>query len=444
MSNYKNISIENYTYELPPDKIACYPLTERDTSNLLVFNDGQIEKDTFCHIADYLPHDSLMVFNNTRVVQARLLFRKSTGACIEIFCLEPMGADRDIQQAFQQTHKSSWFCLVGNAKKWKKGALSLSDDTGLMLKATRGATVKDGYIVHFEWHDETLPFAEVLERAGKTPLPPYISRSAEESDKLRYQTIFARHAGSVAAPTAGLHFTDNVMESLAKRNISPVSITLHVGAGTFKPVTSETLKDHAMHHEQIVFTRQTIEQLLSFCTKDIISVGTTSMRSLESLYWLGVKLGNGYRIPESGFEITQWEPYENSMCITDIGEYAYGGKDKVQDSNNTSKLLSEKLPKSTVSATQSLEVIIKYMNEKGLEEIHGETALIIVPGYQFQLANILVTNFHQPQSTLLLLVAAFCGDQWRSIYNFALNNDFRFLSYGDSCLLFGQKGALGR
>jgi S-adenosylmethionine:tRNA ribosyltransferase-isomerase len=413
LENFKCISIEDYTYHLPADKIAHYPLEDRDTSCLLVYRDNEVLKDVFKNISSHLPGNSLIVFNNTRVVQARLLFCKDTGAQIEVFCLEPWGEIKDIQLAFQKKGRSSWFCLLGNAKKWKKDILVFRGHNGLVLKATKGEPVKDGYIVEFEWQDENLSFAEVLDEAGKTPLPPYIPRKAEEDDKVRYQTIYARHSGSVAAPTAGLHFTERVMDSLKEKNISPTYLTLHVGAGTFKPVSSPTMEGHDMHHEQIIFSKESVEELLAYCNKTIISVGTTSLRSLESLYWLGAKIEQGYKVPEAGFSIAQWEPYE----LGHTGNLSVG---------------------------ESLQAVVNYMNKTGMQYLHGETSLIIVPGYKIRMADMLITNFHQPKSTLLLLVAAFCGENWKTIYTFALENGFRFLSYGDSCLLIREPLSRGR
>ncbi len=409
--NIRNISIAQYTYELPEERIAFHPLEQRDESNLLIYKEGRISKEVFKTISSHLPGASLMVFNNTRVVQARLLFRKSSGAWIEIFCLEPAGTIRDIQLAFKDRGRSSWFCLVGNAKKWKHGPLELRVDKNLTLSVEKGERVRDGYIIHFQWNSGQ-SFAEVLEMAGKTPLPPYIGRKAEEDDKHRYQTIFARHSGSVAAPTSGLHFTDKVMESLEEQGIEKTYVTLHVGAGTFKPVSSDTIGNHEMHHEQIIVHKETLQALLNHCQGNIISVGTTSLRTLESLYWLGVKLKSGYIIPESGFVIDQWEPYAKS----------------------------EHEP---LSPAQAMETLLDYLSRNAMTHIHGETSLIIVPGYKVRMANVLVTNFHQPGSTLLLLVAAFCGQDWKNIYDFALDNDFRFLSYGDSCLLFRNDGEEG-
>ncbi len=405
VEKFTRISIEDYTYDLPAERIASYPLDKRDESALLFYRNGITEKKSFTDITNLLPEESIMVFNNTKVVQARLLFQKETGARIEIFCLEPAGKVKDIQLAFQEKRSSSWFCLVGNAKKWKQGSLAMKTIKGLELKAAKGERLKDGYVIHFEWDNESLSFAEILEDAGKTPLPPYISRNAEESDKQRYQTIFARFSGSVAAPTAGLHFTDKVLKSIRKKNINTTHVTLHVGAGTFKPVSSQSMKDHEMHNEQIMISRHTIQLLKKHCVGDIISVGTTSLRTLESIYWLGVKLMKGYSFGNEGFSISQWEPYENQA-------------DNLSDPE------------------KAINEVLDYMDKAGMDNIHGETSLIILPGYDVKMATILVTNFHQPRSTLLLLVAAFIGNDWKKIYNFALTNDFRFLSYGDSCLLF--------
>jgi S-adenosylmethionine:tRNA ribosyltransferase-isomerase len=406
-NDYRNISIEDYTYELPQERIAVYPLEERDSSNLLVYKNGNIEKSIFRNIPDFLPSPALMVFNNTRVVQARLLFHKKSGAAVEIFCLEPLGKIKDIQVAFQEKYHSEWFCLVGNAKKWKHDELEMHCEGGILLKASKGEQMQDGYRIHFEWGTE-LSFAEVLELAGKTPLPPYLGRAAEEDDKKRYQTIFAKHSGSVAAPTSGLHFTDAVLQTLQGKNIRSTFLTLHVGAGTFKPVSSPTIGGHQMHHEQIVVPRQTIDDLAT-AGENIICVGTTSLRTLESLYWLGVKIRNGYTFNHDGFVVEQWEPYETPA-------------------------------ENTCSTADALGAIAGYMDKTGLHTLHGQTSLIIVPGYKIRTATQLITNFHQPQSTLLLLVAAFCGQDWKSIYHFALENQFRFLSYGDSCLLFRKPG----
>jgi S-adenosylmethionine:tRNA ribosyltransferase-isomerase len=399
---YRNISIDKFTYELPDNRIALYPMQERDNSNLLVYKDGNISKTIFHQITDHLAASSVMVFNNTRVVQARLLFQKSSGAHIEIFCLEPSGKNHDIQLAFQEKGQSTWFCLVGNARRWKGGTLEMNAGENIILKAALEERSNDGYRIGFSWNSD-ISFAEVLELAGKTPLPPYLGRKAEEADKKRYQTIFARHSGSVAAPTAGLHFTDKVMDTLGQKKITKAFLTLHVGAGTFKPVSSPTIASHQMHHEQVIIPATTVRALAG--AGNVICVGTTSLRTLESIFWLGVKLRNGYMFGTDGFHIHQWEPYETpaeQVCTT----------------------------------KEAFEAVITYMDNHKLEAVHGETSLIIIPGYKIRTVNQLITNFHQPGSTLLLLVAAFCGQHWKDIYNFALDNEFRFLSYGDSCLLY--------
>ncbi len=400
---HRKISIAEFTYDLPSDKIALYPLEQRDASNLLVYKDGNISRTIFRNLHQHINGPALMVFNNTRVVQARLLFQTETGALIEIFCLEPSGPMKEIQLAFEQKGRCSWFCLVGNAKKWKHGDLSMKVGNSGCLNATRGEASNDGYFIHFSWTGSET-FAEILDLAGKTPLPPYIARQAQESDKERYQTIFAKHSGSVAAPTAGLHFTPQVMDSLGAKNIEKTYVTLHVGAGTFKPVSSKTIGDHYMHHEQVIVNKSTIEFLLEKQNNEIICVGTTSMRTIESLYWLGAKIINNYSFGSEGFLVEQWEPYENQFPF---------------------------MPK----PKDALEAILNYLNRHNTDTLYGETSLIILPGYSFKLVNTLITNFHQPKSTLLLLVAAFCGTDWKNIYQYALGNNFRFLSYGDSCLL---------
>lgn len=401
---YKDISVSQYTYELPNERIAKYPLEKRDASKLLIYKHGNIQHDTFRNIPDSLPPDALMVFNNTRVVQARIIFRKPSGAFIEVFCLEPAGIITDVQLAFMERNNTSWFCLLGNAKKWKGGFLELKINEEVSLFAEKGEAINDGYLVHFSWEGD-LSFAEVLEMIGRTPLPPYIDRLAEEADKTRYQTVYAQHSGSVAAPTAGLHFTPSVLDAIRNKGIQTLELTLHVGAGTFKPVSAPSIGMHHMHHEQIVISRDTLSGLLASQERKIVSVGTTSLRTLESIYWLGVKVRKGYTFDEFGFNLGQWESYE--------------------------ELAGEE-----VSAHESLSALLNYMDRTGLDILKGETSMIIVPGYKMRMADILVTNFHQPGSTLLLLVAAFCGDSWKDIYQYALENDFRFLSYGDSCLFF--------
>lgn len=405
MTSFKNISIKDYTYHLPSHRIAAYPLDKRDESSLLIAKQGTFQKEVFKNIDQYLPADSIMVFNNTRVVQARLLFRKTSGARIEIFCLEPFEEkNRDIHQAFQQTGQSTWFCLTGNAKKWKEDSLTITGANGYKLTAHKAGMEKDGYIIKFAWEPREATFAEILERFGKTPLPPYINRQAEDTDKIRYQTVFAKQEGSVAAPTAGLHFTPEVLQKIQDKNIELHYLTLHVGAGTFKPVSASTMDQHVMHAEQMVIERDQLISLYRSAHKPVVCVGTTSIRSLESIYWLGVKLLQGYTPAAGYFQIDQWDPYQ------------------MKENEN-------------ISWKDALKNIIAYMDQWKIFQLRGETSLIILPGYKIQTAHILVTNFHQPQSTLLLLVAAFYGKKWKEIYDFALENEFRFLSYGDSCLL---------
>ena len=404
------IRIKEYDYPLPAAKIAQFPLVARDASKLLIYNQGQIREDVFSEIDRYLPAKSLLVFNDTRVIRARLIFTKSTGSQIEIFCLEPLSTSREIQEAFHQQTTSTWKCLVGNLKRWKSGSLMLEcTHQGLIhqIFADRIADCGDGsFEIAFRWEPPGKTFSEILELMGRIPLPPYINREAEPSDNERYQTIYAAHEGSVAAPTAGLHFTQQLMDRLRSHGIEKEKVTLHVGVGTFRPVAVEHLRDHMMHHERIVVSKKTIERLLNHLTRPVFAVGTTSARTLESLYWLGVKLtreGSG-----SHPVVPQWYPYQQGSTVN-------------------------------VTVQQSLEVLHEYLCKCNLDEYSGETQLMIVPGYQFRLLSGLITNFHMPQSTLLLLVAALIGDDWKTAYEYALHNGFRFLSYGDSCLFFNPR-----
>ena len=400
--DYNKISISEFTYPLTDERIAKFPLEKRDESKLLVYKNSRILEDRFTHLADYLDGYSLVVLNDTKVVRARLLFRKPTGSVIEVFCLEPVSPTTEIQLAFQQKGSCTWKCLVGNAKRWKVGVLESTVETNfgnVLLKVEMLSHEGDSFILKFAWQPEILTFAEVLEVAGKVPLPPYLHREANPSDALTYQTVYARYEGSVAAPTAGLHFTPGIFQTLKNRQISHDYVTLHVGAGTFKPVGDEGLEKHEMHTEQIVVNKQTIEKLIENQGK-ILAVGTTSVRTLESLFWYGVKLE---KEPDAGFLIHQFDPYHAEFA----GE---------------------------ISTEKALQNIIKMMNARGICQIHGFTQLMIVPGYKYRLISGMVTNFHQPQSTLLLLIAAWLGDSWKDIYNYALNHEFRFLSYGDACL----------
>ncbi len=394
------IKIEEYNYELPEERIAKYPLPQRDDSKLLYLNAGIPETRKFRELPDLLPADSLLVFNETKVIQARLLFRKQSGAAIEIFCLEPVEPSNDFQLALQQSSPVVWKCLVGNARRWKNEILELKIENGdgtIVLKAEKRSKAGNAFLISFSWAPEDLLFSEIIGHTGQVPLPPYLNRKAEESDKERYQTIYARQDGSVAAPTAGLHFTDSVFNELDKKGIESEQVTLHVGAGTFKPVSSETIAGHEMHTEHIVVPVEALKHMYRKFDDHIIAVGTTSLRTIESLYWMAVKLSSG----DESFKINQWDPYDLEQRI---------------------------------SGKKALETLIDYATVNGLKEIKGQTQMMIAPGYRLKLARGLLTNFHQPKSTLLLLVAAIIGDKWKAAYKFALQNGFRFLSYGDSCL----------
>ena len=406
MTDPRTLAIKDFTYLLPEERIANYPLAERDASKLLIYKDRHITEDIYRNIADHIPNNSLLVFNDTKVVEARLLFQKKTGGVIEIFCLEPHQQYPDITTAMLQHEKVQWHCLIGGASKWKRGQLlekKISyNSNDLVLNARYIEKSGDSFIIELSWNNSILSFAEVLHLFGAIPLPPYIKREAEASDAERYQTVYAHYEGSVAAPTAGLHFTDAVFKNLKEKNIDTDFLTLHVGAGTFKPVKSEMIQDHEMHAEYFTVSKIFIQNLLDHLGKDIIAVGTTSLRTLESLYWLGVKssMVNG----QWSNEITQWEVYDYT--------------------------------ENTISAKEALEDLFNWMNEKGLNQISAQTQIIIAPGYEFKIVTGLITNFHQPQSTLLLLVAAFIGDNWKKVYDHALENNFRFLSYGDGSLLW--------
>ena len=406
MTDPRTLSIKNFTYSLPEERIAKYPLAERDASKLLIYKGEKNEEDIFRNIVDHISPNSLLVFNDTKVVEARLLFQKSTGGVIEIFCLEPHEQYRDITTAMLQHEKVLWHSLIGGASKWKHGQVLekkiIYNSKELVLNARYVEKEVDSFIVELSWNDAALSFAEVLHLFGAIPLPPYIKREAEISDTERYQTVYARYEGSVAAPTAGLHFTETVFKKLKEKNIQRDFVTLHVGAGTFKPVKTEVMKDHEMHSEYFTVSKTTIQNIIDHLDKNVIAVGTTSLRTLESLYWLGVKSSKTNR--ECSNEITQWEVYDH--------------KEKM------------------ISTNEALENLIKWMNAKDLDNLTAKTQIIIAPGYQFKIVNGLVTNFHQPQSTLLLLVAAFIGKNWKEVYDYALENNFRFLSYGDGSLLW--------
>jgi len=412
--NPGNLLIKDFTYDLAEDRIAKYPLPERDASKLLVYKDGKITEDVYKNLDRHLPANSLLVFNDTRVIEARLLFQKSTGGIIEIFCLEPHEQYSDITTAMNQHGKALWQCLVGGASKWKHGQI-LEKKIGLsneiILHARYVEKKIDCFVIEFSWNDDSLNFAEILHHAGVIPLPPYIKRAAERSDEERYQTIYAHHEGSVAAPTAGLHFTEHVFKTLQSKNIKTDFVTLHVSAGTFKPVKSETIREHEMHAEFINVSRETIENIFQNLSENVIPVGTTSLRTIESLYWLGVKLSTGNEqltmAQGESIELSQWECYE--------------------------------LEKMNVEPKRALETLIHLMQKENIGRLITKTQILIAPPYKTRIASALITNFHQPQSTLLLLVAALIKEDWRKVYDYALQHDFRFLSYGDGCLLWMQR-----
>ena len=400
MNDIKDIAIEAYDYPLPEERIAKYPLAERDASKLLVLKDGKLQASQFKHIGDFLPPKALLVFNETKVIRARLQFQKTTGSHIEVFCLEP---DDDYQIAFSSPSPVRWKCLVGNSKRWREGTLQMTLDVNgknVILTAERIAKNDQYSEIEFSWTPKELPFATILEAAGEIPLPPYLNRDAEPEDRNRYQTVFARYDGSVAAPTAGLHFTKPLLEQLSAQGFELDEVTLHVGAGTFRPVATPTIGEHAMHSETFIVRKSLIENLMRHLGGDIIPVGTTSTRTLESLYWIGMMLHEqGMELRE--LHVEQWYPYEPHPILT---------------------------------TTEALQRIIDYLNQHQLTRLEASTALMIAPSYQMKVINGLITNFHQPKSTLLLLVSALIGDRWKEAYQFALENDFRFLSYGDSCL----------
>ncbi len=400
----KDLSIYDFTYHLPDEKIASFPLSERDASKLLVYKEGIITEDTYRNIDAHLPEASLLVFNNSKVIEARLLFQKSTGGVIEIFCLEPDSRYNDVTTAMLQQGSVYWKCLIGGASKWKHGQLLdkqiVSGDMIVQLSARYVEKAADSFLVELSWQPDHLSFAELLHLAGAIPLPPYIKRKPESSDAERYQTIYAKQDGSVAAPTAGLHFSPAVFEKLVAHNINHTYLTLHVGAGTFKPVKSEKMSGHEMHAEFIDVSRETLQLLINNLDK-IIAVGTTSLRTLESLYWLGVQTFG--KTGSSPSIVNQWEPYET-------------------DGN--------------ISTQNALLALLNWMEKNKTDRLLAKTQIIIAPGYKPRMARALITNFHQPQSTLLLLVAALIGEKWKEVYDYALRNNFRFLSYGDGCLLW--------
>ena len=409
--NPRHIHISDYNYPLPDERIAKFPLAQRDHSKLLVFENGDISEDIFYNITGHLPKGALMVFNNTKVIQARMHFRKETGALIEVFLLEP-AEPADYELMFQTNGKCAWHCLVGNLKKWKEGQLSRSFDVNgktVTLSVERLHEERTSHWVEFRWDNPDVSFAEILDAAGELPIPPYLNRDTQESDKTTYQTVYSKIKGSVAAPTAGLHFTDKVLADIDAHGIDREELTLHVGAGTFKPVKSEEIEGHEMHTEYICVNKKTIDKLIAHGGK-AIAVGTTSVRTLESLYYMGVKLHDNPNLTEEQLHVGQWEPYDYAEQLATEGT----------------------APLDTIDA---LREISDYLDRNSRKALHSSTQIIIAPGFEYHIVDILVTNFHQPQSTLLLLVSAFVKGEWRRIYDYALAHDFRFLSYGDSCLI---------
>ena len=412
ISDPRHIRISDYQYELPDERIAKFPKARRDQSKLLIYNKGEVGEDVFCRLPDYLPKGALMVFNNTKVIQARMHFRKQSvtgehsGALIEVFLLEPADP-ADYEQMFQTTGHCAWYCLVGNLKKWKEGTLTREiefKNIELRVTATRGPVHGTSHRIDFSW-DAPISFAEVIDLMGELPIPPYLNRATQDSDKTTYQTVYSKIKGSVAAPTAGLHFTPEVLADLDAHGIEREELTLHVGAGTFKPVKSEQMEGHEMHTEYISVRRETITKLLRHDCK-AIAVGTTSVRTLESLYYMGLKVLRNPELTEEQLHVSQWEPYE-----------IVNSEQRIVDS------------------VEALQALADWMDGRGMEVLHSSTQIIICPGYDYKIVQMLVTNFHQPQSTLLLLVSAFVGGDWHKIYDYALAHDFRFLSYGDSSLL---------
>ena len=403
-SSPKNISINDFDYDLPNDRIALFPLENRDQSKLLIFKDEKINEERFENILTHIPKESLLVFNNSKVINARIVFEKSTGSKIEIFCLEPAGDTHEYASVMAEKGSSIWKCFIGGVSKWKTEYLEKVvniNDQEIVFRAKIMSNLSEGFVVKFDWNDESISFAEILDKTGDVPLPPYIKRSTELADTSRYQTVYAQHSGSVAAPTAGLHFTEQILAQLNQYQIYEAFVTLHVGAGTFKPVKSETMQAHEMHSEWIDVDINTIQKIADQKAL-IIAVGTTSLRTLESLYWLGVK---SLLNPEiEMLEIQQWDAYE--------------------------------LQAKDISKEAALTALLVWMNKMGVSRIFTTTQLLITPGYSFKIVKAMVTNFHQPKSTLLLLVAAAIGPKWKACYEYALENDFRFLSYGDANLLF--------
>ncbi len=403
MNEVQKIQIADFDYNLPDERIAKYPLADRDSSKILIAKEGKVTHKVFRELSEILPKDQLLVFNNTKVIHARLQFKKATGARIEVFCLEPV-TPTDYSLVFQSKEKCVWKCIVGNAKKWKEGDLCMQvPDLNFDLRARKVKTADEGgFLIEFCWDKPDVSFGQILEKVGNIPIPPYLNRDSEEIDSKRYQTIYSKWEGSVAAPTAGLHFTPEVMESLGRSGISLLEITLHVGAGTFKPVKSDEIGGHDMHTEHFSFGLKALYEIREK-VGNIIPVGTTSARSLESIYWLGIKVLDVPNLPQNDLFVPQWMPYEDRDLPT---------------------------------AEQALDALIEYMKHQQVDILQARTQIMIVPGYKFRFIKALITNFHQPKSTLLLLIGAILGEKWKTVYDYALKNDFRFLSYGDSSVLF--------
>ena len=438
-SDPRHIRISDYNYPLPDERIAKFPISQRDHSKLLIYRKGEVGEDVFYHLPQYLPAGALMVFNNTKVIQARMHFRKvnasgeHSGALIEVFLLEP-AEPSDYELMFQTTGHCAWYCLVGNLKKWKEGALTREIEINgqkIVVTATRGELHGTSHRIDFTWeplgnlsplttHHSPLSFAELIDAMGELPIPPYLNRETQESDKTTYQTVYSKIKGSVAAPTAGLHFTPEVLADLDAHGIEREELTLHVGAGTFKPVKSEEIEGHEMHTEYISVRRDTIQKLIRHDAA-AIAVGTTSVRTLESLYYMGLKVMQNPDLPEEQLHVAQWEPYHNGDCPHCEKPSELQGDCPQCDSES--------------SALDALKALDAWMGAHNLQVLHSSTQIIIAPGYDYKIVKMLVTNFHQPQSTLLLLVSAFVKGDWHKIYDYALAHDFRFLSYGDSSLL---------
>ena len=401
--NPEDIKLYDYIYDLPAERIAKYPLPERDRSRLLVYKNGKISNSIFKDVPLFLSEGNTLVFNDTKVIHARLHFRKTTGALIEVFCLEPIYPP-GYEQSFQSEKSCIWKCLIGNRKKWKKGVLKQQlsiNNSKIVLKAEKVSGTENPEYIRFSWEPQNIAFSEIIEKAGIIPIPPYLNRESETGDDIWYQTVYAKNNGSVAAPTAGFHFTNTVLKELQNKKLNSIKLTLHVGAGTFVPVQGSYIKDHKMHTEHFFIKKEQLKELYKGLNQ-IIAIGTTSARTLESLYWLGVKISEQENLLPNDLFIDQWEPYSLNKNI---------------------------------APADSIKNLLRFMEKNNLERIEGITRIIIVPGYQFRMIRGLVTNFHQPRSTLLLLIAAFIGNDWRKVYEYALNHNFRFLSYGDSSLL---------